>query len=394
AGASTAYFLSRRDVDADVTVYEASGRIGGRVRFVEIADGEEKVKVEVGASIFGEIHRLHGLHRPWRTVAGALWRWGPLSTTRSRKLALEAGDLFGSNYALAEKEKLGFESVEGLLDALGIRELVGKEAWEFLRGKGIGEAYLREFVEAATRVNYGQNLDLNALAALVCLVAAFVPTEAVDMGNENIFKEMLRESGAQVLINRPVVEITKKATENGAVYLVKDGNGGQREFDVVVLGVPANKAIEGIKFTGIEKPPTIPFVHLYVTLVTGLLNPTYFAPHRSHRHPLFNSVAIKAVLSNNLTVTKIFSPTRMDDGLLAKMYKKVVDVKRIEWDSYPILSPRSGGEFGEGRGGVYYVNAMEAALSTMESETVAAMNVVQLLGRRWKEGGGKVKAKL
>ncbi|KAJ3208616.1 hypothetical protein HDU67_006629 [Dinochytrium kinnereticum] len=398
AGSSAAYFLRDMEVGgarSEVTVFEGEERVGGRVKRVEI----EGVGVEIGASIFG-----------------ALWRWGYLSTTRSRALALDAGERFGLNYEKAAKGELGFETVEGLLRELGIWEEVGVSAEEFFGKRGVGELYLREFVEAATRVNYGQNLDLNALAALVCLVAAFVPAESIEGGNERIFSEMLRVSEAKVLLGTPVVKIRRVLGEDGEVmYGVLDGKGIERFFDVVVLGVPGNKALESIDFSEVPKPKPTPFVHLHVTLVVGTLNPTYFGLTPTDVLPStiltcrqtltnattlpFNSVAVKTVLKDGVTtITKIFSPRRIDDELLGRMYLRFGDVYRFEWDSYPVLQP--AGELGSflvegvGKGGVYHVNALEAAVSTMESETVAARNVVQLLKKRWEGDAGKVKAKL
>ncbi|KAJ3104141.1 hypothetical protein HDU97_009492 [Phlyctochytrium planicorne] len=465
AGTSASYFLSKIELGGlkpHVTVFEATDRIGGRAKLFQVpVEGEdEKVNVEIGASIFVTVNKnlydfsqSHNLSFaqpdaddeppsptnappvgiwdgtkfvytastvPWRTVVGALWRYGVVSTTRSRSLALKAGDDFGKNYPLGEKGELGFSTVEALLKALELDELVKVSAEAFLRSKGIGELYMREFIEAATRVNYGQNLNLNALAALVCLVAAFVPAEAVENGNQRIFEEMVKVSGADVLLGTPAVRIGKidgvKGGSGFGKYWVTDLDGVERWFDAVIVAVPGNSAIERIEFVDIKKPRAIPFVHLHVTIVTGTLDPGFFGLQSneilpstiltcrpslsSSIQPPFNSVAVKKVLKDGSTVTKIFNSgdKPLSEVFLRKMYKDIKRVDRFEWDSYPVLNPMDempefildGDESG---GGIYHINAFEAAVSTMESETVSALNIIQLLEKRWKSGE-TLKAKL
>ncbi|KAJ3096205.1 hypothetical protein HDU96_000842, partial [Phlyctochytrium bullatum] len=462
AGSSAAYFLSQTTfagTKPNVTVYEASERVGGRAMVFNVPPvfpGDEPVEVEVGASIFVNINKnIHDFARShnltfttdaqaskpddatttaapvepnsplgifdgekfvfsaspvaWRAVAGAVWRWGPLSTTRSRKMALDAGNAFGKNYPLAEKGELGFVDVEGLLEALGLKEAAMAPSWEYFKNKGIGDLYLKEFVEAATRVNYGQNLDLNALATLVCLVAAFVDTEAIAGGNQLVFSTMLKESRAKALLGTPVVSVSRKGSGRGS-YVVKDVSGIERVFDSVILAVPGNSQLEKIQFESLPRPRQIPFVKLHVTFVTGILDPTYFGLNPadplpstiltcrpddpSLPDPPFNSVSVKTVLRDGITtVTKIFSRdgTGPDEALLKRMYRSIKRVDRFFWESYPVLNPTERGlpsfeldKVEGGRaGGFYHVNALEAAVSTMESETVASMNVVQLMKRRW-----------
>ncbi|KAJ3417370.1 hypothetical protein HDV05_004835 [Chytridiales sp. JEL 0842] len=471
AGSSSAFFLNQAFSDAamdlpppEITIFESSDRIGGRVKVVNIPvtetdeDGnivETTYPVEIGASMFVTVNKnLVDLAeqfnltfnsnpsqpkqtrkkdqdtRPpvgiyngskfvftassamWKTIVDALWRWGFYSPTKSRSLALEIGERFSSNYALAEAGELGFKNVMGLLKALKLDNVTRVEARQYFREQGVSEAYISEFIEPATRVNYGQNLDLHALSALVCLVAAFVETRSIKGGNEILFEEMVRRSGAAVKLNTKVASIHKIATQDGGkFYQVTDKNGGMHIFDAIILAVPSNEAVREIKFENIPTPQTLPFVHLHVTLVTGTLNPAYFhlSPAAlSHSLPNailttndkslpFNSIGVREVLKDGVTtITKIFSPQPMNDTVLNQIYSKIVRVDRYEWDSYPYLKPREkmpdmeldvgSGLKGavESWGGVFHVNAFEAAISTMESETVAARNVVQLLLRRWK----------
>jgi prenylcysteine oxidase/farnesylcysteine lyase len=338
AGSSAAYFLNqaftlkqtqqqKTEEDDDVptpeiTIYESTSRIGGRVKVVNVAVNETDPEtgspivsmypVEIGASMFVNVNKymddfaqkfnltlnqkvvgstttrssssksknvkegkkggmkMMGRNggrgaadtsnpRPpvgiydgsqfvytasqssWKTIADAIWRWGLFSTTKSRSLALETGENFGLNYKLAEENALGFKSVEGFLKGLKLENLTRVGAREYFKSQGVGELYISEFIEAATRVNYGQNLDLHALSALVCLVAAFVEAKSVAAGNELVFQEMVKRSGAEVLMGTRVTEIRKVETRDGSkFYQIIDEKGGARIFDSVILGVPSN----------------------------------------------------------------------------------------------------------------------------------------------------------
>jgi len=79
-------------------------------------------------------------------------------------------------------------------------------------------------------------------------------------------------------------------------------------------------------------------------------------------------------------VVKIFSMDRMDDEWLGNMFDDQVHwILRKEWDSYPVLPPRTDFPPVKLDDGFYYINAFEPLISTMETETIAARNVVELM---------------
>ena len=145
-------------------------------------------------------------------------------------------------------------------------------------------------------------------------------------------------------------------------------------------------------------------MNLHVTLVTGVLNPSYFNVSNAQDIPdailtmsnfnEFYSIGVQAFLDDGITsITKLFSNEQISESILNQIYTRVDRVDRFKWESYPILDPKLFHErdklsFVLHKGndmldGIYHVNAFESAISTMESETVAAMNVVQLLKKKW-----------
>ena len=66
---------------------------------------------------------------------------------------------------------------------------------------------------------------------------------------------------------------------------------------------------------------------------------------------------------------------------MAVLYGVDVDTDRSQWDAYPVLPPTNSFPPIKLEKGLYYVNAFEPFISTMETETIAARNVVELLMR-------------
>lgn len=51
---------------------------------------------------------------------------------------------------------LNWDNIQDIASSFGWDELVAQTASEYLQSKGITRKYAHEFVEATTRVNYGQ----------------------------------------------------------------------------------------------------------------------------------------------------------------------------------------------------------------------------------------------
>ncbi|SNX83901.1 related to Prenylcysteine oxidase precursor [Melanopsichium pennsylvanicum] len=83
-------------------------------------------------------------------------------------------------------------------------------------------------------------------------------------------------------------------------------------------------------------------------------------------------------------VVKIFSSAAISDETLKRLFNDTISwVRRQEWDSYPFLAPTDRFPHIEVDEGLYFSNAMESLVSTMETSTVAAKNTVALLMQKW-----------
>lgn len=83
-------------------------------------------------------------------------------------------------------------------------------------------------------------------------------------------------------------------------------------------------------------------------------------------------------------VVKIFSPEVITDDHLSHLFGDTISwIKRHTWDSYPYLTPTDRFPRIEVDENLYYCNAMESLVSTMETSTVASKNAVGLLLKSW-----------
>lgn len=67
------------------------------------------------------------------------------------------------------------------------------------------------------------------------------------------------------------------------------------------------------------------------------------------------------------------------DGLLDTLFGERGETRRLTWQAYPLLNPTTDWPPFRLAPALYYVNAMESPVSTMETEAIGARNVVNLL---------------
>ena len=97
--------------------------------------------------------------------------------------------------------------------------------------------------------------------------------------------------------------------------------------------------------------------------------------------------------SSPFPTLQIFSKKQLSEDTLASLFTTITTTYHKEWKAYPLLPPsppessfvlhtrefENEEERGCKIGGVYYTNAMESLVSAMETQAIAAYNVVQLL---------------
>ncbi|CAO1636851.1 unnamed protein product [Sympodiomycopsis kandeliae] len=561
SGTSAAYWLSKAQEQLnsvgrgsegfDLHLYEKENRVGGRTKVIHPFDDDKLYEpVELGASIFADVNRnmvrfaklfnlpasaklgesdattaiwdgkdflLDDLSGNWWSSAKIFWRYGYSPITVSNvvsDLTKKFLQLYDPKFLHDIKAKndnktnsttksgYPWDSIESLADELDFSAPASTDADTWFYGKGVSRLFIREVIEAATRVNYAQNTEqIHGLGGGVSLAAT--GAAGIKGGNFRVFQEMLDRSGA-TLHSGDHGEVTgivkfksrQDAIASGKISSSQDvwpasvqgpkwwvgtsaGTGGL--YDAVLIGAPWHSS--GITLMGTESViPINKYVHLYVTLVATNAShpdPTYFGRGKGsaiaktimtsynavrtqsnhgggggggsdddddqilnvdsgisnkmaleedggkwywlydlarlfgrssdHRQRPFASPS-KAPKLDFLSLNYIsnLGPRRTDssppsvnarDDHLVKIFslEPLSDVQleqiigqdsigwihRQEWDSYPELHPTRTFPPIRPDQGLYYINAMEPLVSTMETSTVASRNAVALLLEHW-----------
>jgi len=314
-------------------------------------------------------------------------------------------------YLYSHEYAVPFRNMTELVVNFEWKAHLAQTAQEFLDLHSVDRRWVREMVEAATRVNYGQNSHkIHALGGMVSMAAdgAF----SVKGGNFQIFEQFLERSNATVYLNTTVQSISKDKSTN--LWTLKTTNASTVMEDVhtyraVILAAPYHSSsIDLSSSSPLPVVPPQPYVHLHVTLLStpsSSANPLYFGlsegtgtpsmiltTYEGARNggvePEFNSLSYHnkvrradgtAREGKEEGLVKIFSKERIEDEWLKTMFGEVGWVYRKEWDAYPVLSPTSTFPPIKLDKGLYYVNSFEPFISTMETETISSRNAVQLL---------------
>lgn len=449
---------------------------------------------------------LDDLSGNWWSSAKIFWRYGysPITVNSVvNDLKAKFAQLYDPRFlhdteGRRNSTKSGYpwDTIESLARKLSFSEPAATDADTWFYGKGVSRLFIREVIEAATRVNYAQNTDqIHALGAGVSLSAS--GAAGIKGGNYRVFEEMLKRSGA-TLHSGSAGEVTgmvKFRTRDEALAAGKPlqpsefqtagpkwwvgtaaGTGGL--YDAVFVAAPWNSA--GITLMNTESViPVNKYVHLYVTLVATNAShpdPTYFnrgkgstvaktimttwnavrkSQHRggggdddgdndsahvavkqasrlamqqtgwwydlthllsrpskhSHSHYGSSTASVREpeFLSLNYIsnlgprrggdagssppsvnapddhLVKIFSLAPLSDGKLASILgdKTIAWTYRQQWESYPELHPTRDFPPIRPDQGIYYINAFEPLVSTMETSTVASRNAVALMLEQW-----------
>ncbi|EJD55206.1 FAD/NAD(P)-binding domain-containing protein [Auricularia subglabra TFB-10046 SS5] len=436
-GTSAAFWLSlskqRANHTFEIDVYDRSDYVGGRSTTIQPYGNNELPQIELGGSIFVDANKnmvraatefgldfgdsdfnhkhelglwdgqqfvfrteTSGISSWWGSLK-ALWRYGYSAPAKVDSLVKA---MLVDFLKLYDHDFGTWKDIPEVISKVKLSESVAQSGAEYLDSQGVGLKFSRELIDAATRVNYGQNLEtIHGFGAVVSMSADKAYT--VTSGNRKIFETFLQRSGANVLLNTQITRLTKKS--NPPVWELTTTK-GTAEYDAVIVSAPL--ASSGITFKPALKAklPKVPYVNLHVTLLTTTAphaNPVYFglAPkakvprmlltthdgaRNGGRDPEFNSINYIRPLKEggDEWVVKIFSNESRSDAWLEKVFDgKVGWVHRKIWEAYPRLDPRAPDSFPPLRldDGLYYVNAFEPFVSTMETETIASRNVVELL---------------
>jgi len=430
AGSAVAWFLRRAlGEDASLTVYERDAGVGGRLATVEVGG----TQVEAGGTIIHETNRYmagfvdhlslervephqrggerdgagdaaggesvgvwDGRRLVFRTHDSALMtrlaavrRFGVMAPLRLQRAVARGVEQWNQVYAHLERGA-GFDSPLALCSELGLAGRLEEDGRKWLADNGVRGRFVDQYATPVGRIMYGQDVSMNALATSIALAGAGLAGTlfSVRGGNRLVCEGLLKDAGARL---RTRSEVTGVSRDEGT-FTLQLAEGETASYDVVVLATPAGPAV--LELTGME--PSEAAVRsralqtTWATFVQGTPRASYFGLATLADLPdavltvedeaiPFNSLGLVGAAADGEPIYKLFSRAAIANGLLDEVFSSRNAVETIRWEAYPVLRP--SGELPPFRlvDGLYWVNAMEYAVSTMETEAVAARNVANLV---------------
>ncbi|KAN0042662.1 hypothetical protein ACTA71_011472 [Dictyostelium dimigraforme] len=308
-----------------------------------------------------------------------------------------------------------FKTVEEFYTNLGLLEVTKSTAKEHLCDKlGISTEFVEDILSAGMRVNYNQDYDnLSAFAAFIGLAGTDDGLFSVQGGNYQISEALLKSTNAKVLSTHEVAEIEKVETNNNQdnnnnnnnnkkqiIYKItsKDlSNNNQLsidEFDIVVISTPIE--FSKIKFIGLpfthETLPKKDYKKVHVHLIAAnSINGEYFGYPKDHpidciltafnkTLPFFSLCEnSRGKLDDGRQVFKIFAPKKIESKLIEKFFVKPELLYYHVWSAYPVLTPAQKFPPIIIDQGLFYNNAFEHSVSTIETTTISSKNTARLI---------------
>jgi prenylcysteine oxidase / farnesylcysteine lyase len=369
----------------------------------------------------------------WWDLAKLIWRYGTNPIFVNREMKASVGKFLGM-YDVTKN--FPWNDLTDEVQRRGLLENAGFTAEQYLKNKGLwgNGKFVQEIVQAATRVNYAQNLGvISGMESLVSI--ATDGAMAVKGGNWQIFDGMVTSSGAEPRLNTTVMAIEKLHNGRFSVSYKSSSSAStlrSEDYDEVIVASPWQFTSVNASTILSAIPRSIPYVHLHVTLFTSPhpLSPAFFGQSPDDLAPLVVLTTLPLVedadsplpteptyagkagffsISRLRTITKpstnstenlykIFTPKPVTPeflhsllGLAGKPPKSLehFDEKHIswthvkEWQSYPVEYPRSTFDKIKLADGLWYTGAMDAFISTMETNALMGKNVAALVVNEW-----------
>jgi prenylcysteine oxidase / farnesylcysteine lyase len=415
-----------------ILVLDRSTGVGGRLRTIELGG----CRVEAGAGVVHSSHRYlrrfverFGLHtRPegsgarassseplfgvWNGTSFDVVGHGSTVAVMARLLARYPVSLV-ETVALArtmvrnlrqlyhlQKAGAAFDTPDDLLRPVHLQDLPQQVGHDYLQAHCVSRRFVDQIVSPVSRNSYCQDAGINALATLTCVIGTGLAAGSifsVREGNQRLCSELLRLSRAEVRTGTAVSAIgpTGQHDAGDPHYRVVTGQGYSLATHAVLLCAPlADANIRLVGWDPLVKLASTPYQITNVTFAAARLNRSYFKGRKLlpanilteeiHNLPFF-AIARVGMTSNGVPVYRTFSRYQLSDQVLDTLFTDRDETRAVTWSAYPVLTPTRQQVPFRVSAGLYYANAMEQTVSTLETQTIASRNLVNLLEKDVRE---------
>ncbi len=409
-GCAAAYFANKYLPDIKVTLYDAQKRVGGRI----LTQKPYNTSVELGAEFFNgsnktilELVTCQQLKveqaKEFRNFG--IWNGSELvfrSSNYSAQTNLKLLEKYQrsilriisllreAKHAVAKlyrQEQKNPKEMNHLFEAAGISQWFPQTLAEILLENGVSQTFIDEVAEPITRTIYSQNADLGGFAGLVSLIGVYgAPIYRFVGGNSMFPAQLAASSKAEIKSEREVTNVEKTGS---GTYRISCGREVMEGFNGVIVAAPLDLA--GIEFDGVTLPRTEPqhYQTVYTKIMRGTIDPTYFGLTNKEKPPNIMLTTKEADPIKHCSIQTIkneewvkFTSTKpIGEEAFSGVFKGCgVPVLEHHWEAaYPVFQPLEELPPTRLDERMFYVNAVEAAVSSMETAVLSALNSVKLM---------------
>jgi prenylcysteine oxidase/farnesylcysteine lyase len=408
-GCSAAYYIRRYFPRSQITLYERSKRIGGRILTTTIGSG----KKELGAEFFTSlnqtintlIYELDFKVRPRNDAQSfAIWN-GTEFTFKSQQSPFPQMFRLLSTYKLSilklrsliqnarhqvltlyDQQRNNPSDIQNLFHKSGLDYWFTQSFDEILTQHGISRDLINEIVTPITRIIYSQNANLAGFAGISALLGAYSEKSfSLKDGNSSLPSTLVKASDSTLKLGNAVTTIEKTSDD---LYQVSTETQASKHHGVLIA---APLEIAEIQFDGVllARWAAQTFHSVYVKVLKGSFNPRYFNLNDTDAVP---SLILTTAEADPITHLNIYKSSQAETIIVVTSNKPLPSEFQQEiinegelvqdhiWNSaYPIFQPIETLPPTSLDQGLTYINTIEPAAASLESSTFAALNAVQMM---------------
>jgi prenylcysteine oxidase/farnesylcysteine lyase len=408
-GCSAAYYIRRYFPRAQITLYDKATRIGGRIFTARAsASGTD----ELGAVFFTPLNKTvcelvqelgFSLKLQRDTQNLAIWN-GTEFIYKSRQSAVSQMLKLLFSYKLSvlklraviqnaqrqlvtlyEEEQRRPTEIQKLFESSGLDTWYTQSFDKILIQSGLSRALINEIVTPITRVIYSQNAQLGGLAGISSLLGVYKEkTYTLDGGNSVLPHSLVAASGSTLKLDSKVISIEKTSDDT---YRVSTGT-QESKYHGVFIAAPLE--ISQIQIDGVSPPEWISqgYQRVHIQVMKGTINPRYFNLNDPTVIPslILTTTEADPITHFNIHLVSprgawvtVSSTKPLPNDFLNEILIQGRLIQDHTWNAaYPIFKPIETVPPTQLDKGLMYINAIESAVSSLESSTFAAFNAVQM----------------
>ena len=313
-----------------------------------------------------------------------------------------------------QEEGVAYANVEDMLEAMGgkqMKDLMKVLASDYMHNYlQWNKDLVNEFVAAPIRLYYGQSTSVNAFVGTVSVVMIDSLWRVVG-GNHQIAECVLKDSGASLVMD-DVISVTRIEEGDSVKYTIVTADGKSEGYDVVIIANPLNSS--SIKYENFSsdvytEAARTPYQRFVTTFCKGKINQQFFEEQAdTPNFPQgiitteveslpFNFGGIGAVVPSDIPEDDVWKYRVPLDEEPVRVWE-VASPKPLtrdhclglcpgadpdstvcyDWLGFPQHIPPYEAPPFILDDGVFYINAIEMAASTMEMTAIGAKNAALL----------------